>query len=385
MKRKDRLDAILIETTGLANPAPVAQTFFTDDEMKQQFRLDAIVTLVDAKHILQHLDDSPEALKQVGFADVILLNKTDLVTPAELDALEKRLHAINAVAKIHRTKNADIEPRQGAQRRRLQPLPRRRGRPAVPRAEYPFEWAGAYPNWRRAPTTSKSARTTTARSRPCPRPRMGEACGHHHGNSNELDVVVTPVRSAAQADIDTVIETGDRLLRLGEDHAARRDRRPGGKMHRLKLKDESGHFPLAIEQAGHYVVFDRPAVPTRCTSPTGKSSAGWQQDLHATSTRTTRRCRPSASPRRGRARRQETQRLDLEAARRERRRHLPHEGRAGVKGTNKRLVFQGVHMLFDAKFDREWKDGENRTNTLVFIGKHLDRAALTEGFKACLA
>jgi G3E family GTPase len=56
-----------------------------------------------------------------------------------------------------------------------------------------------------------------------------------------------------------------------------------------------------------------------------------------------------------------------------------------VKGTKKRLVFQGVHMLFDAKFDREWKDGENRSNTLVFIGKHLDRAALTEGFKACLA
>jgi len=106
MKRKDRLDAILIETTGLANPAPVAQTFFTDPEMKEQFRLDAIVTLVDAKHILLHLDDSPEALKQVGFADVIVLNKTDLVTPAELDALEKRLHTINAVAKIHRTKNA---------------------------------------------------------------------------------------------------------------------------------------------------------------------------------------------------------------------------------------------------------------------------------------
>ncbi|NDB69436.1 MAG: hypothetical protein EB015_15805 [Methylocystaceae bacterium] len=66
--------------TGLANPAPVAQTFFSDPEMKEQFRLDAIVTLVDAKHILLHLADSPEAIKQIGFADVILLNKTDLVT-----------------------------------------------------------------------------------------------------------------------------------------------------------------------------------------------------------------------------------------------------------------------------------------------------------------
>ena len=93
LKRKDRLDAILIETTGLANPAPVAQTFFTDDEMRANFRLDAVVTLVDAKHILLHLGDSDEAQKQVAFADVILLNKTDLVPAAELDAaVERALH-----------------------------------------------------------------------------------------------------------------------------------------------------------------------------------------------------------------------------------------------------------------------------------------------------
>src|SRR3954464_9093617 len=108
LKRKDKLDGILVETTGLANPAPVAQTFFTDDEMKNSFRLDAIVTVVDAKHILQHLDSEDESVKQLAFADVILLNKTDLATPTELDALEKRIHGINAVAKIHRTKNAEI-------------------------------------------------------------------------------------------------------------------------------------------------------------------------------------------------------------------------------------------------------------------------------------
>src|SRR5205823_4361550 len=97
-----------IETTGLANPAPVAQTFFTDEEMKSSFRLDAIVTVVDAKHILLHLDSEDEAVKQLAFADVILLNKTDLVAPAELDALEARIKRLNAVAKIHRTKNAEL-------------------------------------------------------------------------------------------------------------------------------------------------------------------------------------------------------------------------------------------------------------------------------------
>src|ERR1700684_1113230 len=108
LKRKDRLDGILIETTGLANPAPVAQTFFTDDEMRRSFRLDAIVTVVDAKHVLQHLDTGDESVKQLAFADVILLNKTDLVPPAALDAPEARIKRINAVAKIHRTKNCDV-------------------------------------------------------------------------------------------------------------------------------------------------------------------------------------------------------------------------------------------------------------------------------------
>src|SRR5208283_3460733 len=91
LKRKDRLDGILIETTGLANPAPVAQTFFTDDEMRPAFHLDAIVTVVDAKHVLQHLDSGDESVKQIAFADVILLNKTDLASPAELDGLEARI------------------------------------------------------------------------------------------------------------------------------------------------------------------------------------------------------------------------------------------------------------------------------------------------------
>jgi len=93
MKRKDKFDHIMIETTGLADPAPVAQTFFVDDEMKQRLALDGIVTLVDAKHIWQHIDDSDEAKEQVAFADVILLNKTDLVPSQELDKLEARIQA----------------------------------------------------------------------------------------------------------------------------------------------------------------------------------------------------------------------------------------------------------------------------------------------------
>ncbi|MFL5062475.1 MAG: CobW family GTP-binding protein, partial [Xanthobacteraceae bacterium] len=84
MKRRGRFDGIIIETTGLANPAPVAQTFFVDEGVRSKARLDAIVTVADAKHLPKRLEDSHEAADQIAFADVIVLNKTDLVSPEEL-------------------------------------------------------------------------------------------------------------------------------------------------------------------------------------------------------------------------------------------------------------------------------------------------------------
>jgi G3E family GTPase len=107
MKRRDKFDHLVIETTGLADPAPVIQTFFVDEDMQTQLSLDAVVTVVDAKHIWQHWD-ADEAQEQIAFADVILLNKTDLVAPEELDELEKRIRSMNAMAKIHRTRNSEL-------------------------------------------------------------------------------------------------------------------------------------------------------------------------------------------------------------------------------------------------------------------------------------
>jgi G3E family GTPase len=108
MKRRDRFDAILLETTGLADPAPVAQTFFVDDDVKGKTRLDAIVTVVDAKHLPERLKDTREAAQQIAFADVVVLNKTDLVTPAELEAVEARIRAINPSAEIHRAERSAV-------------------------------------------------------------------------------------------------------------------------------------------------------------------------------------------------------------------------------------------------------------------------------------
>lgn len=108
MRRPGRFDAILVETTGLADPVPVAQTFFMDDDVRAKTRLDAVVALVDAKHLPLRLKDSREAEDQIAFADVVVLNKADLVTPDELAAVEATVRAINPTARIHRTERAAV-------------------------------------------------------------------------------------------------------------------------------------------------------------------------------------------------------------------------------------------------------------------------------------
>jgi len=108
MRRKGKFDAIIVETTGLADPAPVAQTFFIDENVGRRTRLDAVVTVADAKWLIDRLQDAPEAKNQIAFADVILINKTDLVSPAELGDVEARIRRINRYAKVHRTERAKI-------------------------------------------------------------------------------------------------------------------------------------------------------------------------------------------------------------------------------------------------------------------------------------
>jgi G3E family GTPase len=108
MRRKGKFDAIIVETTGLADPAPVAQTFFVDENVGKKTKLDAVVTVVDAKWLKERLRDAPEAKNQIAFADVILINKTDLVSDAELRELEARIRGINPYAKIHRTERCAI-------------------------------------------------------------------------------------------------------------------------------------------------------------------------------------------------------------------------------------------------------------------------------------
>ncbi|MBU2291124.1 MAG: GTP-binding protein, partial [Alphaproteobacteria bacterium] len=105
---KPAFDAIIVETTGLADPGPVAQTFFVDEDVKAKTQLDSVTALVDAKHVMARLDDSKEAREQVAFADRIILNKTDLVTEAELVEVERRLRKLNPLAPITRAERANV-------------------------------------------------------------------------------------------------------------------------------------------------------------------------------------------------------------------------------------------------------------------------------------
>jgi G3E family GTPase len=108
MRRKGKFDAIIVETTGLADPAPVAQTFFVDENVGRKTKLDAVVTVADAKWLQDRLKDAPEAKNQIAFADVIIINKTDLVSADELAEVEGRVRAINPYARVHKTQRCAV-------------------------------------------------------------------------------------------------------------------------------------------------------------------------------------------------------------------------------------------------------------------------------------
>ncbi|HKB90869.1 MAG TPA: GTP-binding protein [Opitutaceae bacterium] len=384
MKRKDKFDSILIETTGLADPGPVAQTFFVDEEMKQKLKLDAIVTVVDAKHIWQHIDDTPEAKKQVGFADVLILNKTDLVPPAELDKLEARLRKMNAAARIFRAQNADVDLAKvlnvgGFNLGRALEV-----EPQFLEPEYPFEWSGAYQLPAGTHELCIGHHDGDGHDHDHDHNHGNGEHDHHHGEEGKMDVVILPVKSLDDTTIAQAVEKADRIFADWESNLTPGDTViPGSVLHRLDIEGGHAHFPLKIEQAGTYLVFEQHGeVPLHIAVNGENVKPSWQKDYHASHSHdeevssvgiTTAGDLDGKRLNEWLGKLLQTKGADI----------YRMKGVLAVKGSDKRLVFQGVHMMFDGKFDRPW-GAENRHNTLVFIGKNLDRSALNESFKACL-
>ena len=263
MKRKGGFDAIVVETTGLADPGPVAQTFFVDEEVRAKTRLDSVTTVVDAKHLPLRLADSKEAVEQIAFADQIVLNKTDLVSEDELRAVEAQIRRLNPLVPIHRAQRSNV------------PLDAILGRGSFDLARI-NELDPEFLN-----------------------PAHGEP-GHVHDEHCHDD----------------------------HDH------------------DHHHHAHDHVAEAGI-----RGVSLTLQQPVDGIKVTQWLNDLI------------------------QTKGPDI----------LRAKGILDVKGEERRLVFQAVHMIMEGDFQRPWKEGEPRYSRLVFIGRDLDEAALKAGFEACTA
>ncbi len=366
MKRRDKFDYIMIETTGMADPGPVAQTFYVDDDMRQKLMLDAIVTVVDAKHIWEHIDDSDEAKEQVAFADVILLNKTDLVAPEDLDRLEARIHSMNSMAKIYRTRDAVIEMDRilnvgGFNLDRAMEVD-----PKFMEPEYPFEWSGIY---------ELTAGTYEWVMSTGPDPVMGLAL-------LPLPNLGLAAQEATLMEAVLTFSEDERPLNPSEQV------RTGKEQHNQLLLHESGEtvFKIVIEQTGYYLLFtehhpdefDAHLCSTDAVLDpleTREYKPDHEHDEAVTSVGITLPGDLNLEKLNGwlsqllRVHGQDIFRM---------------KGVLSVRGWNERFVFQGVHMLFDGRPDRPW-GSELRHNKMIFIGRNLDRAALEGGFRACLA
>ncbi len=265
LKRREKFDAILVETTGLADPAPVAQTFFTDDDIKRRTKLDSIVTVVDAKHIEQRLEDSDEAEEQIAFADIVLLNKTDLVTPEALKKIEARVRTLNPFAQIHHTSRCAIDLDKILDK-------------------------GAF-DLARALELDPCFLHGHAHD---PNHNHDHDHDHHHGHDHH------------------------------HDHAA----------------------PSAIHDENIRSISLTTSKPVNSTK-----FDTWINDVLMS----------------------EGQNI------------LRTKGILNMAGNDERFVFQAVHMVSEGAFTGAWPAKDKRRSRLVFIGRNLDEAGLTEGFNACAA
>jgi G3E family GTPase len=426
LKRRDRFDYILVETTGLADPGPVAQTFFTDEDLKASFRLDGIVTVVDSKHIALHIDDAAEAKEQVAFADRILLNKTDLVTPDELNHLEHRIRAINRVAQIHRTTQSDLSVDKVINIHAFDLDHKLSLEPGFLDKALPFEWSGAY---------HLDAGEHVLRLEAGPDPVMGvallqldthdhAACdhdhdhghehGHDHKDSHGHDHAHDHKHEHAHDhghDHDHEHTHGDGehchggvhdALHAAEDVAAALFEqqpfsvRPGGQikpgrtLYKLVLGGDTSEYRVQIPAHGNYALFTQHGldefegkllkaghvIEPNHTHEHGGHAHDHEHDATVTSVGIEeKRELDSKKLNAWLSELLQTKGQDI----------FRMKGILNLKGSQSRFVFQGVHMLFEGKADRPWASAEERRSQLVFIGRNLDREALNAGFRRCLA
>ena len=363
MKRRDKFDYVLVETTGLADPGPVAQTFFMDDEIRAEFSLDGIVTLVDAAHIEQQLGRSDESTEQIAFADILVLNKTDLVNGEALDRLESRLRDMNRMARVVRSKQANVSVDTVLNLDAFDLDQALERRPTFLEPEYPFEWTGVYsldsgryelsladgpdPEMSLVVVSDQGTDDATLRegaewcvrryAEPAELIRPGEEIPVGKHVNLRLD---SPGRKSFFLEVDTQVRVGLYAQHLAEEFD-------------LQLMNKGAVVPVEVErtwvaQHEHDDEVGSIAIEIDGDVDLVRLNA-WLSILLSE---------------RG---------VDI----------FRMKGFISLAGESRRFVFQGVHMLFDGQPDREWGDAP-RHNQLIFIGRNLDEQSMRQGFEACL-
>jgi len=425
VKRRDKFDYVIVETTGLADPGPVAQTFFIDDDLREHFQLDAIITLVDAKHAERHLEEVRAASEQIAFADLVLLNKTDLVSEQDLARVERRIRAINRTAKLFRTQAAtvpidsvlnvgafDLDRALAVDKGFLEP-------------EYPFEWAGVF----RFEKGEVPIRTGGEHEHSHDHDGHNHGGHHHHedhgasghapaagianavgaseagaGHGSEsghapaeggvelahghlyhsgLGLTFFRVAEGSAEEITQQIPAAQRAFaETPIDIACNGRLELGANFFRLDVGHPGAEFTLAVNEPGLYVAFcehvpqefalrfgdlkplverqfashhhhDEEIISIGISDPRpldGRKLDDWLNYL------------------------MQSQGQDI----------FRMKGLLSLKDEDRRYVFHGVHMMFDGKFERPW-GSTPRHNSLVFIGRKLDRQEIEAGFESCVA
>lgn len=356
-KRKDKLDMILVETTGMANPAPVAQTFWVDNDLQEQYSLDAIITMVDARHVNLHINDSDECKQQIAFADIAILNKTDLVSEQELKGVESAIRGINAMCEIYPAENAAVDLNKILDVNAFDLDKKVELNPKFGEEEFPFEAIVKYKL-----------------------PKGKLVLELDEGPDPSIDILIKPYTNLeSQKNEATVAFSGDavEVKAQGElvlNHLLQLE--TSKSFQSFDLDSEEGEFvfftqhgpdefnmqlkqngetiePLEIIEIEHSHSHDDDvsSVGIEFTSPLNlEKFQTWMSELLQVHGPDIFRCK----------------------------------GILNFSGTENRIVFQGVHMLFDAQPDRPWKSDEERRNQLIFIGRNLDRQMLNNGIKGCL-
>jgi G3E family GTPase len=385
-KRRERFDYILIETTGLADPGPVAQSFFVDEDLKEDFELDAVVTLVDAAHVTRQLADSPTAADQIAFADVLVLNKTDLVDAATLAGVEQTLRGINGTARLVRTERAslpldqvldvgafDLDRALSVNAAFLEP----------PR---PFEWAGLYTlpaGHVQLHTGAHDAAHDHGHDYAHEHEHEhehDEAHEHGHGALAAVSLLVLPVAASDTSALEATLEAATSAYEDTARPAASGTHLVPGTLYQLQLA-HSAHFDLVLPKAGHWAMFTEHhpgefGFHVHGEAPTFERAFGSHHhdaEIGSIGIADARALDPNKVndwlsyllQSRG---------ADI----------LRMKGVLNFRGEARRYVFHGVHMIFEGKLERPWGE-QARMNRLVFIGRKLDRHELEAGFESCIA